>query len=204
MGGAGSRHQGSRRASARGPRGALARAATPDSRARFVSAASIAGSEASSRRTAREHLDASLLLIPLVGFLPANDPRVQGTLDAVGEDLMVDGLVRRYHTTQTEDGLPPGEGAFLACSFWYVDNLAMVGRQSEARELFEHLLGLRNDVGLLAEEYDPRASASAGQFSAGLLARRADRFGIQPQCDRARQAGASARLRSGRRLRSEA
>jgi GH15 family glucan-1,4-alpha-glucosidase len=70
-----------------------------------------------------KQLDASLLLLPLVGFLPAGDPRVQGTLAAVGKSLMVDGLIRRYHTTESEDGLPPGEGAFLACSFWYVDNL---------------------------------------------------------------------------------
>jgi GH15 family glucan-1,4-alpha-glucosidase len=111
-----------------------------------------------------KQLDSSLLLIPLVGFLPATDPRVRGTLAAIGKDLMVDGLIRRYHTRQTEDGLSAGEGAFLACSFWYADNLAMVGRQPEARELFEHLLGLRNDVGLLAEEYDPRAGRQLGNF----------------------------------------
>jgi len=111
-----------------------------------------------------EHLDASLLLIPLVGFLPADDPRVRGTIEAIGRELIVDGLVRRYHTETTHDGLPPGEGAFLACSFWYVDSLAMLGRQAEARELFEHLLTLRNDVGLLAEEYDPRAKRQLGNF----------------------------------------
>ncbi len=111
-----------------------------------------------------DQLDASLLLIPLVGFLPADDPRVQGTLAAVGQHLMFDGLIRRYHTSQTEDGLPPGEGAFLACSFWYVDNLALAGRRTEARELFERLLDLRNDVGLLAEEYDPRARRQLGNF----------------------------------------
>jgi GH15 family glucan-1,4-alpha-glucosidase len=109
-------------------------------------------------------LDASLLLIPLVGFLPAHDPRVQGTLAAVQKHLMIDGLVRRYHTEQTQDGLPPGEGAFLACSFWFVDNLAIAGRRAEAIELFEHLLSLRNDVGLLAEEYDPRARRQLGNF----------------------------------------
>jgi len=111
-----------------------------------------------------EHLDASLLMIPLVGFLPADDQRVRGTIEAIGRELVVDGLVRRYHTGVTNDGLPPGEGAFLACSFWYVDNLAMIGRQAEARELFEHLLTLRNDVGLLAEEYDPRGKRQLGNF----------------------------------------
>jgi GH15 family glucan-1,4-alpha-glucosidase len=111
-----------------------------------------------------DRLDASLLMIPLVGFLPASDRRVQGTLEAIGRHLKIDGLVRRYHTTETEDGLPPGEGAFLACSFWYVDNLVLAGRREEAREMFEHLLSLRNDVGLLAEEYDPRACRQLGNF----------------------------------------
>ncbi len=109
-------------------------------------------------------LDASLLLIPLVGFLPSSDPRVRGTLDAIGKHLVVDGLVRRYHTSQTDDGLPPGEGAFIACSFWYVDNLALAGRHDEAREMFERLLTLRNDVGLLAEEYDAQARRQLGNF----------------------------------------
>jgi GH15 family glucan-1,4-alpha-glucosidase len=112
---------------------------------------------------ARE-LDASLLLIPLVGFLSPDDPRVLGTLHAIGRDLMIDGLVRRYHTSPASDGLPPGEGAFLACSFWYVDNLALCGRRDEATEMFERLLQLRNDVGLLAEEYDTRAGRQLGNF----------------------------------------
>jgi GH15 family glucan-1,4-alpha-glucosidase len=111
-----------------------------------------------------EELDASLLMMPLVGFLPAEDPRVRGTIEAIGRDLLVDGLVLRYRTRATNDGLPPGEGAFLACSFWYVDNLALLGRHAEANELFEHLLTLRNDVGLLAEEYDPRAKRQLGNF----------------------------------------
>jgi GH15 family glucan-1,4-alpha-glucosidase len=111
-----------------------------------------------------DRLDASLLMIPLVGFLPASDDRVRGTLKAIGRHLKVDGLVRRYHTTETEDGLPPGEGAFLACSFWYVDNLVLAGRHEEALEMFEYLLSLRNDVGLLAEEYDPRARRQLGNF----------------------------------------
>jgi GH15 family glucan-1,4-alpha-glucosidase len=111
-----------------------------------------------------KQLDASLLLIPLVGFLPSTDPRVRGTLEAIGKELMVDGLVLRYNTAETDDGLPPGEGAFLACSFWYVDNLVLAGRRDEARELFERLLALRNDVGLLAEEYDPRGRRQLGNF----------------------------------------
>ena len=111
-----------------------------------------------------EELDASLLMIPLVGFLPADDPRVARTVEAIGRELMIDGLLHRYHTAKTDDGLPPGEGAFLACSFWYVDNLVLLGRHTEARELFERLLSLRNDVGLLAEEYDMSAKRQLGNF----------------------------------------
>jgi GH15 family glucan-1,4-alpha-glucosidase len=109
-------------------------------------------------------LDASLLLLPLVGFLPPDDARIKGTLEAIGRDLMVDGLVRRYHTSETDDGLSGGEGVFLACSFWYVDNLAQQGRQEEAKAMFERLLGLCNDVGLLAEEYDPVGHRQLGNF----------------------------------------
>jgi GH15 family glucan-1,4-alpha-glucosidase len=109
-------------------------------------------------------LDASLLMIPLVGFLPPDDPRVRGTIAAVERDLMVDGLVRRYRTEAMKDGLPPGEGAFLACSFWLADNLVLQNRDDEARVLFERLLDLRNDVGLLAEEYDPRSRRQLGNF----------------------------------------
>ena len=109
-------------------------------------------------------LDASLLLLPLVGFLPAHDPRVSGTVDAIRRDLMLDGFVRRYHTQETRDGLPPGEGAFLACSFWLADNLLLQGRIGKARELFERLLAIRNDVGLLAEEYDPVEARQLGNF----------------------------------------
>jgi GH15 family glucan-1,4-alpha-glucosidase len=111
-----------------------------------------------------EQLDASLLMIPLVGFLPADDPRVRSTVEAIGRELVIDGLVHRYRTESTDDGLPPGEGAFLACSFWYVDNLVLAGRRSEALELFEHLLTFRNDLGLLAEEYDTRARRQLGNF----------------------------------------
>jgi GH15 family glucan-1,4-alpha-glucosidase len=109
-------------------------------------------------------LDASLLLLPIVGFLPPDDPRIRGTVEAIGRDLMVDGLIRRYRTSETQDGLTGGEGVFLACSFWYVDNLALQGRDSEAREMFERLLSLANDVGLLAEEYDPVGHRQLGNF----------------------------------------
>jgi len=109
-------------------------------------------------------LDASLLLLPLVGFLPPEDPRIIGTVEAIGRDLMVDGLIRRYHTHETADGLKGSEGVFLACSFWYVDNLALQGRHREARTLFNRLLALANDVGLLAEEYDPVARRQLGNF----------------------------------------
>ncbi|HEX7073695.1 MAG TPA: glycoside hydrolase family 15 protein [Hyphomicrobiaceae bacterium] len=109
-------------------------------------------------------LDASVLLMPLVGFLPASDPRVRGTVAAIERHLMVDGLVMRYDTHGTKDGLPPGEGAFLACSFWLVDNLVMQGRMQEAERLFERLCGLCNDVGLLSEEYDPSAKRLVGNF----------------------------------------
>jgi GH15 family glucan-1,4-alpha-glucosidase len=110
-------------------------------------------------------LDASLLMIPLVGFLPADDPRVRGTIAAIERELVVDGFVRRYGEESGDvDGLPPGEGAFLACTFWLADALALEGRTAEARQLFERLLALRNDVGLLAEEYDPRARRLMGNF----------------------------------------
>ena len=111
------------------------------------------------------HLDASLLLLPLVGFLPPDDPRVRGTVAAIEQRLLVeDTFVLRYDTEETLDGLPPGEGAFLACSFWLADNLLLQGREAQARALFERLLALRNDVGLLAEEYDPVARRQVGNF----------------------------------------
>ena len=111
-----------------------------------------------------KQLDASLLLIPLVGFLSPTDARVRGTLQAIEQRLVRDGLVLRYDMAETDDGLPPGEGAFLACSFWLVDNLVLQGRRDEARSMFERLLDLRNDVGLLAEEYDPCARRQLGNF----------------------------------------
>jgi GH15 family glucan-1,4-alpha-glucosidase len=109
-------------------------------------------------------LDASLLLIPIVGFLPATDARIRGTLSAIEQNLVRDGFVLRYHTTTGTDGLPPGEGTFLACSFWLVDNYVLQGRIDEARVLFVKLLSLRNDVGLLAEEYDPISKRQLGNF----------------------------------------
>ncbi|MFI6608902.1 glycoside hydrolase family 15 protein [Streptomyces sp. NBC_01336] len=110
-------------------------------------------------------LDAATLLIARTGFLPPDDPRVVGTVDAVRDELGSDGLVRRYSTDSTAvDGLPGGEGAFLACSFWLADALRMTGRTDEATELFERLLALRNDVGLLAEEYDTAARRQLGNF----------------------------------------
>ncbi|MEV6086615.1 glycoside hydrolase family 15 protein [Streptomyces sp. BPPL-273] len=110
-------------------------------------------------------LDASVLLIPRVGFLPPDDPRVVGTVEAIGAELTRDGLVRRYSTEgEAVDGLPGSEGTFLVCSFWYADALHAIGRTKEARELFERLVGLTNDVGLLAEEYDPVAGGQLGNF----------------------------------------
>ncbi len=111
-----------------------------------------------------KHLDASLLMIPLVGFLPPSDPRVRGTVEAIEKHLMSDGFVQRYPTTENVDGLPPGEGAFLACTFWLADNLYLLGRKDDARRVFERLLELRNDVGLLSEEYDPQAKRLVGNF----------------------------------------
>jgi GH15 family glucan-1,4-alpha-glucosidase len=111
-----------------------------------------------------DDLDASLLLIPLVGFLPHDDPRVRGTVDAIQRELMADGFVLRYRTESGADGLPPGEGAFLACSFWLADCLHMQGRVEEARAMFVRLLSLRNDLGLLSEEYDPHARRLVGNF----------------------------------------
>ncbi len=109
-------------------------------------------------------LDASLLLIPQVGFLPWDDPRVVATIAAVEHDLLVDDFVLRYRTESSVDGLPPGEGAFLACTFWLANAYARTGRAPEARAMFERLLALRNDVGLLSEEYDPAAGRLVGNF----------------------------------------
>ena len=111
-----------------------------------------------------KELDASVLNIPLVGFLPGTDERVQGTIDAIARELGRDGFVSRYSTAETDDGLSGDEGQFLACSFWMVSALASAGRLDEARELFERLLSLTNDLGLLAEEYDVRRHRQVGNF----------------------------------------
>jgi GH15 family glucan-1,4-alpha-glucosidase len=111
-----------------------------------------------------ELLDASLLIAPLVGFLPADDRRVKGTIAAIEKHLLRDGLVVRYDTGQSQDGLPPGEGVFLPCTFWLADCYHLLGRDPEAQETFERLLGLCNDVGLLSEEYDPRTKRLLGNF----------------------------------------
>lgn len=113
-------------------------------------------------------LDASLLMIPLVGFLPPSDRRVAGTVEAVQRELLRDGFVRRYSTSTDLDGLPAGEAAFLTCTFWLADNLALLGRRQEARRLFERVLSLRNDLGLLSEEYDPAARRLVGNFPQAL------------------------------------
>ncbi|MGZ4149783.1 MAG: glycoside hydrolase family 15 protein, partial [Actinomycetota bacterium] len=111
-----------------------------------------------------KELDAATLMIPLVGFLPAHDPRTIGTVQAIRDRLMVDGFVRRYDATSEVDGLPGGEGAFLPCTCWLADCLALQGHPEDARELFERVLEVRNDVGLLAEEYDPVAKRLVGNF----------------------------------------
>jgi len=109
-------------------------------------------------------VDASVLLMPLVGFLPASDPRIAGTVAAIEKRLLVDGFVLRYDSAATDDGLPEGEGAFLACSFWLADNYLLLGRQDDALRVFQRMLDLRNDVGLLSEEYDPVRKRQVGNF----------------------------------------
>ena len=110
-------------------------------------------------------LDASLLMMPLVGFLPVSDERVRNTIEAIQRELMDDGFVVRYRPEKENvDGLPGTEGVFLPCSFWLANCLHLLGRTTEARDLFERLLDLRNDVGLLSEEYDPREKRQLGNF----------------------------------------
>jgi GH15 family glucan-1,4-alpha-glucosidase len=108
--------------------------------------------------------DASLLMLPLVGFLPVSDPRVVGTIALIEKHLMSDGFVYRYRCDEEVEHLPPGEGAFILCTFWMIDNLAVLGRHAQAREMFERLLALRNDVGLLSEEYDVAGRRFLGNF----------------------------------------
>jgi GH15 family glucan-1,4-alpha-glucosidase len=111
-----------------------------------------------------DQLDASLLLMPQVGFLPGSDPRVKATVEAIERELMPDDFIMRYDTRYASDGLPPGEGVFLACSFWMVSSLKAIGREDDARKLFERLLTLCNDLGLLSEEYDPKHKRLVGNF----------------------------------------
>jgi GH15 family glucan-1,4-alpha-glucosidase len=111
-----------------------------------------------------DQLDASLLLLPQVGFLSGSDPRVKATVEAIERELMSDGLVHRYDTSRASDGLPAGEGVFIACSFWMVSSLNAIGRTENARVLFERLLELSNDVGLLSEEYDTKRKRLVGNF----------------------------------------
>jgi GH15 family glucan-1,4-alpha-glucosidase len=111
-----------------------------------------------------KNLDASLLLLPAIGFLPPEDPRIRGTVEAIERELVVDGLVLRYNTAAASDGLPAGEGVFLACSFWLADAYLMLGRRDDAVRLFERLLALRNDLGLLSEQYEPRTKRLVGNF----------------------------------------
>lgn len=115
-----------------------------------------------------KELDASLLVLPEVGFLPATDRRMLGTVAAIERELMLDGFILRYRSDRVSDGLPAGEGAFVACTFWYADCLAMQGRRGEARSVFERAIGVANDVGLIAEEYDPRTGRMLGNFPQAL------------------------------------
>jgi GH15 family glucan-1,4-alpha-glucosidase len=150
------------------------------------------------QRYGSDELDASLLQIPLVGFLPATDPRMCSTVAAIRKELAFGNLVHRYHTSGMVDGLPPGEGMFLACSFWLVSVLALQGEIVEAHELFNGLLDLSNDLGLLAEEYDPTTHAQLGNFpqalthlalvdAALILDRQTDRPHADPSRSRRRQ-----------------
>jgi GH15 family glucan-1,4-alpha-glucosidase len=111
-----------------------------------------------------DQLDSSLLMLARVGFLPPSDPRIVGTVEAIERELLVDGFVRRYHTHNVDDGLRPGEGAFLACSFWLADAYISIGRLADAEKLFKGLLAVRNDLGLLSEEYEPHLKRLQGNF----------------------------------------
>ncbi len=114
------------------------------------------------------HLDASTLLLPQIGFLPPGDPRIVGTIEAISKRLQKGGFIYRYNTKQSRDGLPPGEAAFLVCNFWYADALIMIGRREEAAEVFERVISVRNDLGLLSEEFDPETGQLLGNFPQAL------------------------------------
>jgi GH15 family glucan-1,4-alpha-glucosidase len=141
-----------------------------------------------------KRLDASTLLMPLVGFLPPGDARIRGTLRAIETRLMIKGLIMRYDSGDGADGEASGEGAFLACSFWYADNLVLLGRRREAKQMFRRLLGLRNDVGLLSEEYDPHAKRLVGNFPQAL-----SHVALLTTADNLTQTGKPAEQRSGLR-----
>ena len=132
-------------------------------------------------------VDASLLVLPLVGFLDGDDPRMLGTIKAIEEDLLYEGLVLRYRTETGVDGLPGDEHPFVACSFWLVSAYAAAGRVDDAHALFDRLVELRNDVGLLSEEYDPVRRADGRQLPAGVQPPRPGPGGVLPR--RSRRAG---------------
>jgi GH15 family glucan-1,4-alpha-glucosidase len=150
-------------------------------------------------------VDASLLLMAQVGFLPALDPRFGQTVAAIEDELVVDGLVLRYRPHQTGDGLPGDEGVFLACSFWLADAYILLGRRAEAVELFERLLSLRNDLGLLAEEYEPRLGRQVGNFPQAFshiaLINTANNLGLHDGPARQRSRGGDAAEGAGDRAR---
>ena len=133
-----------------------------------------------------KELDASLLLIPIVGFLPPEDPRVRGTVAAIEKRLLHGGFVQRYETQSGVDGLPPGEGAFLPCSFWLADNYVLQGRREEATALFDRLTGLCNDVGLLSEEYDPRSKRLVGKPDAAREVQRIHHLAVHVELELSR------------------
>ena len=168
LGGLRPRHQGCGARRSRGSARALARGCAMQIHAEICERGFDAGRNTFVQSYESSHLDASLLLIPQVGFLPPDDPRVLGTIAAIEQELIIDGLVLRYSTETAVDALPAGEGAFLPCSFWLADCYALTGRRAQAEALFERLLSLRNDVGLLAEEYDPRTGRMLGNFPQAL------------------------------------
>ena len=163
----------------RGARWSAGRRSATRSTTRSASGASTPSGSTFTQYYGSKELDASVLNIPLVGFLPGDDERVTGTIDAITRELGRDGFVSRYSTADTDDGLSGDEGQFLACSFWLVSALAVNGRVDEARALFERLIGLSNDLGLLSEEYDVGAPAPGRQLPPGLQPSDLDRRGLR-------------------------